>query len=133
MPTGRVHPCVLDASAAMAALVPVQATPRAKEERLGPRAYLRPNRGSRTYARSMKVSMDRVGRIVVPKEIRERLGSTANTEFDVTVDGTAIRLQPRIRPARRLRNVDGWPVLPEAPGQVLTDADVQALRDADLR
>lgn len=81
----------------------------------------------------MKVTMDRVGRIVVPKGIRERLGLVANTEFDVVVDGTDIRLQPRRQTARRIRKVKGWPVLEAAPGQALTDEDVRNLRDAERR
>lgn len=81
----------------------------------------------------MKVTMDRVGRIVVPKGIREQLGLAADTEFDVVIDGSAIRLQPRPEAGRRIRKARGWPVLAAAPGQVLTDADVQGIRDADRR
>ena len=81
----------------------------------------------------MKVTMDRVGRVVVPKGVRERLGLVANMEFDVVVDGDDIRLQPRRRTARRIRKVRGWPVLTAAPDQRVTDADVQSLRDAERR
>ncbi len=81
----------------------------------------------------MKVTMDRVGRVVVPKWIREQLGLDANTEFDLEVEGSGIRLQPRQTTARQIKEVDGWPVLAAVPGKKLTDADVQGLRDADQR
>lgn len=81
----------------------------------------------------MKVTMDRVGRVVVPKGIRQQLGLTSDTEFDLMIDGSAIRLQPRQTNSREIREVDGWPVLNAVPGQTLTDADVQGLRDADRR
>lgn len=85
------------------------------------------------YTPSMKVTMDRVGRVVVPKGVREQLGLEAHTEFDVIVDGTDIRLQPLRKTTRQIRTVKGWPVLEATPGQVLTDADVQELRDAERR
>ena len=77
--------------------------------------------------------MDRVGRVVVPKDVRDRLGLAANTEFDVLIEGTGIRLQPRRPTSRGIRTVKGWPVLTPAPGHVLTDAAVQGLRDAERR
>ena len=81
----------------------------------------------------MKTTMDRVGRVVLPKAVREQLGLAANVEFDVVIDGSAVRLQPRVTNQRKIRKVDGWPVLSAVKGTVLTDADVQSLRDADRR
>ena len=82
----------------------------------------------------MHVTMDRVGRVVLPKRLRDELGLVAETEFDAVVDGSAIRLQPRLRAnARRIREVDGWPVLAAVPGRTLSDEDVRDLRDADQR
>jgi len=77
--------------------------------------------------------MDRVGRVVVPKWIRQQLGLTPDTEFDLVIDGTAIRLQARQTHTREVKDSDGWPVLEAVPGQTLTDADVQGIRDADRR
>ena len=51
--------------------------------------------------------MDRVGRVVLPKRLRDELGLQADTEFDVVVDGAAIRLQPRSSEIRATRVVDG--------------------------
>ena len=77
--------------------------------------------------------MDRVGRIVIPKSIREQLGLKLDEEFDAVIDGSGIRLQPRMVNVRRIRDVQGWPVLEAVPGQSLTDDDVQRLRDGDQR
>ena len=77
--------------------------------------------------------MDRAGRLVLPKRLRDQLGLQAGTEFDLVVDGGALRLQPLVREVRRTREVDGWPVLVAVPGQTLSDDDVRNLRDADQR
>lgn len=77
--------------------------------------------------------MDKVGRLVLPKRMREELGLSENTEFDAEVDGTAIRLQPRASQDRKIRVVDGWPVLTAVAGQPFTDDDVRGLRDSDQR
>jgi len=80
----------------------------------------------------MMVTIDRAGRIVVPKDVRHGLGLDADSELELTVEGDAIRLTPQ----RQRRNVvtgdDGLPVI-EASGTQVTDADVQRWRDADQR
>lgn len=77
--------------------------------------------------------MDRAGRVVLPKSVRDQLGLEPNEEFDLSVDGIGIRLQPRTRPTRQVMTVDGWPVIEPAGSGALTDSDVRALRDADQR
>ncbi len=81
----------------------------------------------------MMVSMDRAGRIVLPKEVRERLGLDANSELDLDVVGDGIRLTPRRPAGRRVVERDGWPVIEAPEGHVVTDADVQRWRHADQR
>lgn len=81
----------------------------------------------------MMVSMDRAGRVVVPKDVRERLSLDEDTEFDLDVVGDGIRLTPRRSAGRRVVDVDGWPVIEAREGRVITDADVQRWRDADQR
>lgn len=77
--------------------------------------------------------MDRAGRVVLPKAIRDQLDLQPDEEFEVVVDGTGIRLQPRPRPTRAIVEVDGWPVIDAVGSRPTTDADVRALRDADQR
>ena len=42
----------------------------------------------------MKVSIDKAGRIVVPKAIRDRLGLTAGTELEIADQEDALILRP---------------------------------------
>lgn len=80
----------------------------------------------------MLVSIDRAGRIVVPKEIRQGLGLEEDTQLELTVEGDEIRLTPQRRHRRVVTAADGWPVV-EAGDARVTDADVQRWRDADQR
>lgn len=82
---------------------------------------------------AMMVSIDRAGRVVIPKGVRDRLGLDAGVELVLEVEGDTIRLERHRAAQRALDWVDGRPVLRAVPGRPLTDADVQALRDADQR
>lgn len=77
--------------------------------------------------------MDRAGRVVLPKAIRDQLGLEPDEELDVVVDGGGVRLQPRPRPERVVDSVDGWPVITAVGHRVTTDDDVRSLRDAGQR
>jgi AbrB family looped-hinge helix DNA binding protein len=81
----------------------------------------------------MRVTMDRAGRVVLPKPLREQLGLDEGAQFEVVVEGWTVRLEPLVRPVRAVVDVDGWPVLEERAGVALTDDDVRALREADRR
>lgn len=81
----------------------------------------------------MIVSIDRVGRLVIPKGVRDALGLTPDTQLDVVVDGGGIRLEPVDRHERRVEIVDGLPRLSAVSGTVVSDEDVRRLRDADQR
>lgn len=85
------------------------------------------------YRGSVNVTMDRAGRIVLPKAIRDQLGLSANDEFEVAIDGRGIRLQPRSTRTREIVMVDGWPVIESSDKATLTDSDVRNLRDAAQR
>lgn len=78
-------------------------------------------------------SMDKAGRLVIPKELREELGVSTETVFNLEIEGGSLRLTPLQAPGRRIVEVDGWPVL-APPGDIhTTDVDVQRWRDADQR
>lgn len=82
---------------------------------------------------AMVVSIDRAGRVVIPKDVRDRLMLAPDAELDVDVEGDSIRLTPRSGARRRVVEVDGLPVLEPVDGVLLTDLDVQRWRDADQR
>lgn len=81
----------------------------------------------------MMVSIDRAGRVVIPKDLRDRLALGADAELEIELDGDAIRLVPVRRRGRRVVEVDGWPVVERGDGPLITDGDVQRWRDADQR
>ena len=82
---------------------------------------------------SMLASMDKVGRLVIPKELRDELNLGPDAVFTLVVEGGSLRLTPLRTQNRRIVEVDGWPVLAVVDGVRTTDADVQRWRDADQR
>lgn len=78
---------------------------------------------------AMTVSIDRAGRVVIPKELRERLALTSSSELEVTIEGDALLLRPARRRGRRVVEADGLLVLERVPGVSVTDSDIQRWRD----
>lgn len=77
----------------------------------------------------MRTTIDKAGRLVIPKPLRDRLGLGPG-EVEVTADGAALRVEPVTR--SELEEKDGFLFIP-ASGRVITDEDVRALRDADQK
>lgn len=77
----------------------------------------------------MKATIDRAGRVVIPKALRDEVGIRAG-EVDIVVDGASLRIE--VEPQGRLIERDGMLLL-DGVGAALTDADVRELRLADQR
>ncbi len=77
----------------------------------------------------MKATIDKAGRLVIPKPLRDRLGLVPG-EVEVTVDGAGLHVEPFA--SDELDNEDGRLVIPAAGGRVDDDL-VRTLRDADQR
>lgn len=77
----------------------------------------------------MRTTIDKAGRLVIPKALRDRVGLTAG-EVVVTADGAGLRVQPVATDG--LAERAGRLVIP-AGGAVVDDEVVEALRDADQR
>lgn len=78
----------------------------------------------------METTIDQVGRIVVPKQMRDQLGLVAGSRVDVSLYGDGIHLSPAGRTARLERH-EG--LLVAVADTVVTDEDVFGLMDAFRR
>lgn len=77
----------------------------------------------------MRVSMDKAGRVVIPKELRDRVGLQAG-ELEIHVSGAGLHLESPTGDGLVERQ---GRLLVAAAGAPVTDDDVRALRDADRR
>ena len=76
----------------------------------------------------MRTTIDKAGRLVIPRAFRERIGLLDGGEVEVELDGAAIRIEPASGDA--LKEVGGRLVIP-ATGTPLTGAAVRELIDAE--
>lgn len=77
----------------------------------------------------MKATIDKAGRLVIPKPLRERLGLRPGI-VEVVADGAALRVEPLA--AESLERRGGRLVIP-ASGTSVDDETVRSLRDAGQR
>jgi AbrB family looped-hinge helix DNA binding protein len=77
----------------------------------------------------MKVPIDRAGRLVIPKALRDEVGLVPG-DVELVRDGAALRIEPVV--GRGLDEVGGRLVIP-ASGHEVDDDLVRKLRDADQR
>ena len=77
----------------------------------------------------MRSTIDKAGRLVVPKILRDRIGLRAGA-VELIADGTGIRIEPVA--GEGLAEEGGRLVIP-ASGVGVDDELVRALRDADRR
>jgi bifunctional DNA-binding transcriptional regulator/antitoxin component of YhaV-PrlF toxin-antitoxin module len=77
----------------------------------------------------MKIAMDSVGRLVVPKALRAELGITGPTELEIVARDGVIELAVADVPAR-IEDRDGNPVIvTDGPIKPLTVEDARAAID----
>jgi AbrB family looped-hinge helix DNA binding protein len=77
----------------------------------------------------MRATIDKAGRLVIPKRLRDDLGLRPG-EVDVRADGAGLRVEPLTGDS--LQERDGRLVIPAAGAEV-DDELVRALRDAGRR
>ena len=77
----------------------------------------------------MRSTIDKAGRLVIPKVLRDELG-LAPGEVEVTPDGAGLHIEPVT--GDQLQDEDGLLVIPVGDDP-LGDDLVRALRDADQR
>ena len=76
----------------------------------------------------MKATIDKAGRLVIPRPLRDRIGLASGGEVELELDGAAIRIEPVS--GTGLLEDGGLLVIP-ASGTQLTAAAVRELLDAD--
>lgn len=78
------------------------------------------------YRSAIKATIDKAGRLVIPKPLRDALGLRPGV-VEVVADGAALRVE--VPAAESLVEVDGRLVIP-ASGAEIDDDFVSSLRDA---
>lgn len=77
----------------------------------------------------MRVAIDKAGRIVVPKQVREALGLQPDTELRLFVDGAGFRVELADWNGRNVEtDADGLPVLAHVDAERLTAEQVRNIR-----
>ena len=77
---------------------------------------------------TMRTTIDRSGRLVIPRLLRDRIGLAGGGEVEIQLDGAAIRIEPV--GGSSLKNEGGRLVIP-AEGTSLSGSAVHELIDAD--
>lgn len=76
----------------------------------------------------MRTTIDKAGRLVIPRQLRDRIGLAEGGEVELALDGAGVRIEPIS--GRDLKEVGDLLVIP-ATGTPVTGAAVRELIDAD--
>lgn len=83
----------------------------------------------RRYVDGIRATIDRAGRVVIPKPLRDQLGLSAG-EVELIADGSGLRIEP-VTGEGLLREGTFLVIPPE--GSAVDDELVRTMRDADRR
>ncbi len=76
----------------------------------------------------MKTTIDKAGRLVIPRPLRDRIGLAAGGTVEIELEGAGLRIQPVS--GTELREEKGLLVIPRA-GASIDDNVIRGLIDAD--
>ncbi len=77
---------------------------------------------------AVRTTIDKAGRLVIPRSLRDRIGLAGGGEVELELDGAAVRIAPV--PGGGLREEAGLLLIPAA-GTPITGSTVRELIDAD--
>lgn len=80
----------------------------------------------RTMSEPIEITIDKVGRVVIPKEIREEAGIEPGMPLTITCREGRIEIEPKRRPIRIEKKGRLQIAVSVDPGAVLTRDDVKA-------
>lgn len=75
----------------------------------------------------MRTTIDRAGRVVIPKAVREQAGLEAGVEIEVQFRDGRIELEPATVPMRLVRRGNHAAIEAESEMPTLTSADVRTV------
>jgi AbrB family looped-hinge helix DNA binding protein len=78
--------------------------------------------------RAMRTTIDKAGRLVIPRQLRDRIGLSGGGEVELELDGAAVRIEPVS--GVELKEVGQLLVIP-ATGRPMTAGGVHELIDAE--
>jgi len=81
----------------------------------------------------MKATIDKAGRVVIPKKIRDAAGLHPGMVLDVRCRDGRIEIEPRAAPIRLVRRGRFLVAVPDEPGEPLTTEMVEEIREAIQR
>lgn len=83
----------------------------------------------------MEVTVDKVGRVVIPKRLRTAFGIGPDSKLTILEDGAGMRLEPVVGNERTIEERDGFLVVapPDSDHRPTTDDIVRDLRDSMQR
>jgi AbrB family looped-hinge helix DNA binding protein len=76
----------------------------------------------------MRATIDKAGRLVIPRTLRDRIGLGSGGVVEIDIDGSGLRISPVV--GDRLREEGDLWVIPRT-GVPIDDATVHELIDAD--
>jgi len=79
------------------------------------------------YPHTMKATIDKAGRVVIPVAIRTRAGLTPGTPLKIELEGSSVRLTPVVEGPRLAKRKGGLVIRPTAPADELPDIDFATL------
>jgi AbrB family looped-hinge helix DNA binding protein len=77
----------------------------------------------------MRTTIDRAGRVVIPKEIREKAGLKPGMSLDIRIDNGVVEIEPEPVPMRLERRGRFVVLVPEVEIPLLTVEDVNRAID----